>query len=293
MHRLTRKTLFITLLFALFVSGCNLFSTGPSAVVKKIMADGWKGDVEAMVKPWSRKAIEEEGADQIRKNAVSFAKIQENARSSGEDMRVEKVRETIQGDRARVFFLYRDAKGHDSVGLGFALLKEDGAWKLYRPLDVGEEDEPFDSSFAPKKSARDTVGTEPDASPEQILIAPPPPPAPDNSNRKTATNSNSPATTNNNAPVSGGLLNSKAISLPKPAYPASAKAVKASGTVVVNVLVDENGNVMTADAVSGHPLLRSAAEQAARIAHFRPTLEGGQRVKVKGTVTYNFSAEGQ
>ena len=61
------------------------------------------------------------------------------------------------------------------------------------------------------------------------------------------------------APISGGVLNGKAISLPKPAYPPIARAAHASGTVVVQVLIDENGNVISARAVSGHPLLQAVA----------------------------------
>src|ERR1044071_5132745 len=48
------------------------------------------------------------------------------------------------------------------------------------------------------------------------------------------------------APISGGVLNGKAISLPKPAYPPIARAARASGTVVVQVVIDENGNVVSA-----------------------------------------------
>src|SRR6476659_5299406 len=48
------------------------------------------------------------------------------------------------------------------------------------------------------------------------------------------------------APISGGVLNGKAISLPKPGYPAIAKAAHASGTVVVQVVIDENGSVISA-----------------------------------------------
>jgi TonB family protein len=91
--------------------------------------------------------------------------------------------------------------------------------------------------------------------------------------------------------VSGGVLNGKAISLPKPAYPRAAKAVNASGTVVVQVLIDEDGKVLTANAVSGHPLLRAAAVAAARGAKFSPTRLGGNPVKVSGVITYNFVAE--
>jgi len=88
--------------------------------------------------------------------------------------------------------------------------------------------------------------------------------------------------------ISGGVLNGKAISLPKPPYPPAARAVRASGAVSVQVLIDEQGRVVSASAASGHPLLRAAAEQAARGARFSPTLLSGQPVKVSGIITYNF-----
>lgn len=88
--------------------------------------------------------------------------------------------------------------------------------------------------------------------------------------------------------VSKGVVNGNAVSLPKPAYPAAAKAVNASGTVSVQVTIDENGNVISAKAVSGHPLLQAAAVEAARQAKFRPTLLEGQPVKVTGIIVYNF-----
>jgi protein TonB len=108
----------------------------------------------------------------------------------------------------------------------------------------------------------------------------PPPSAPGARNR------NSPK-----APISGGVLNGKATSLPKPAYPAIARAAHASGTVTVQVTVDESGKVISARAVSGHPLLQAAAVQAAYGARFSPTLLSGQPVKVTGVLTYNFVAE--
>ena len=88
--------------------------------------------------------------------------------------------------------------------------------------------------------------------------------------------------------VSGGVLNSRAISLPKPEYPEIARAANVSGLVNVEVTVDVKGNVVAASAVSGHPLLRAAAVNAARNAKFTPTLLGGQPVKVTGVITYNF-----
>jgi len=59
----------------------------------------------------------------------------------------------------------------------------------------------------------------------------------------------------------------------------------------VQVVVDENGNVVSASAVSGHPLLRQSAEQSARQAKFSPTLLGGKPVKVSGIIVYNFVSE--
>jgi len=88
--------------------------------------------------------------------------------------------------------------------------------------------------------------------------------------------------------ISGGVLNGKATSLPKPPYPAAARAVRASGAVNVQVTISESGSVVSASAVSGHPLLRQAAEQAARGARFAPTLLSGQPVSVTGVIVYNF-----
>ncbi len=88
--------------------------------------------------------------------------------------------------------------------------------------------------------------------------------------------------------ISGGVLNGKATSLPKPPYPAAARAVRASGAVNVQVTISESGSVVSASAVSGHPLLRQAAEQAARQARFAPTTLSGQAVSVTGVIVYNF-----
>jgi TonB family protein len=90
--------------------------------------------------------------------------------------------------------------------------------------------------------------------------------------------------------INGGVINGKALSLPKPEYPPAALAVKASGAVNVQVTIDEEGTVVSAAAVSGHPLLRQAAEQAARQAKFSPTKLSGQPVKVTGVIVYNFVA---
>ncbi len=88
--------------------------------------------------------------------------------------------------------------------------------------------------------------------------------------------------------ISKGVVNGQAISLPKPAYPASARAVGAKGSVSVAIVISESGSVISASAVSGHPLLKQAAVSAAQRARFRPTLLSGQPVEVSGVIVYNF-----
>jgi TonB family protein len=91
--------------------------------------------------------------------------------------------------------------------------------------------------------------------------------------------------------VSGGVVNSKATNLVTPNYPAAARAVRAAGAVNVQVTISETGSVISANAVSGHPLLRGAAEAAARASRFSPTLLSGQPVKVTGVIVYNFKGQ--
>ncbi len=110
---------------------------------------------------------------------------------------------------------------------------------------------------------------------------PPPPPAPKPSPEKPKVPSI----------VSGGVVNGKASNLVKPPYPPAAKAVRASGAVNVQVTIDESGNVISASATSGHPLLRPAAVQAARASKFTPTQLSGQPVKVTGVIVFNFVAQ--
>ena len=89
-------------------------------------------------------------------------------------------------------------------------------------------------------------------------------------------------------PIEGGVLNSKATSLPKPVYTEEMKRVKAKGRVTVRVVVDENGKVISAQAIDGPLPLRESAEAAARQALFDPTVKDGITVKVAGTLTYDF-----
>ncbi len=115
------------------------------------------------------------------------------------------------------------------------------------------------------------------SAPQKVNIAeepPPPPPKP-----------------TPHAPISGGVLNGKAVHLVIPPYPAIARSAHASGAVNVQVLIDENGNVISARAMSGHPLLQAAAVAAARASKFTPTKLSGQPVKVNGVIVYNFTQQ--
>ena len=81
------------------------------------------------------------------------------------------------------------------------------------------------------------------------------------------------------------MLNQKAIYMPQPEVPSG----EASGVVLVQVLIDEQGSVIDARPVSGPQHLQAAAVNAARLARFAPTLMMGEPVKVSGTLSYNFA----
>ena len=87
---------------------------------------------------------------------------------------------------------------------------------------------------------------------------------------------------------SGGVLQGSATRRVEPAYPPLAKTARVSGPVVVEITVDETGKVISARGISGHPLLKPAAEAAARGWEFTPTSLQGTPVKVIGTITFNF-----
>ena len=89
--------------------------------------------------------------------------------------------------------------------------------------------------------------------------------------------------------IPGGVINGKAISLPKPDYPYDLmNRSRPEGAVHVDVLINESGDVISAGAVDGDPLLQEVSRKAACKAKFSPTQLSGVPVKVSGIVTYNF-----
>ncbi|HEX8149480.1 MAG TPA: cytochrome c oxidase assembly factor Coa1 family protein [Pyrinomonadaceae bacterium] len=165
----------------------------------------------------------------------------------------------------------------------------DGAW-MYERLDLaagGETTSLLDRNVVqPPPGSEVDVEEDADGSNGDAAEG-----APDDSGEETAADDEAETGGTPGLVVSGGLLDGKAVSKPQPPYPALAKAARASGLVTVQVTVDETGGVVAAAAVSGHPFLRAAAEQAARNAKFSPTLLAGKPARVKGVLTYNFVLE--
>ena len=150
--------------------------------------------------------------------------------------------------------------------------------------------EEFLSSFVlPEKGA--TVAAAPSVSSEGPVVAPT-----DSATAKPAANeepkpdeAQRPGTDpGKRGPISAGVLNGKAISLPKPDYPPDAKAAGAEGVVVIQVTIDEQGNVAEARAISGPKQLQDVSVNAALQAKFSPTLLSGEPVRVTGVIVYNF-----
>ena len=94
------------------------------------------------------------------------------------------------------------------------------------------------------------------------------------------------STENEELIISLGMLDMRVVEKPAPAYPVLVKAARLRGRTIVEVLIDERGNVVRAEVQSGHPVLRGAVVAAAKRAKFRPTLVNGRRVKVSGLLTY-------
>ncbi len=131
-------------------------------------------------------------------------------------------------------------------------------------------------------------GGTPGGTPGGAGDAPPPPPPPKPDPPPDPTPKPEPPKKIN---VSGGVLQGSALKKVQPPYPPIAKAARAAGAVAVQVTISEEGRVIGADVVSGHPLLREAALQAARQWVFKPTELSGVPVKVQGILTFNFTLQ--
>lgn len=89
--------------------------------------------------------------------------------------------------------------------------------------------------------------------------------------------------------VRAGVITGRAISRVEPAYPLEAREQRVTGQVTVRIIVNENGRVIHACAVSGHRLLLRASEQSAYRWRFTPTQMEGRPVRTTGSISFNFS----
>src|SRR5262249_10923855 len=87
---------------------------------------------------------------------------------------------------------------------------------------------------------------------------------------------------------SEGLIRGNAIERPLPEYPAEAKKAGIEGDVVIELLINEEGNVAHARIKEGPQELQAAALAAVKNWKFRPTLLNGNPMKVCGVVTFRF-----
>jgi periplasmic protein TonB len=74
----------------------------------------------------------------------------------------------------------------------------------------------------------------------------------------------------------------------QPEYPPVAKSAHVEGTVVIDAVIDKNGNVMSEHAVSGPGLLIPAALNAVHQWKYSPTYLNGQPVDLAMQVTVDF-----
>jgi hypothetical protein len=162
----------------------------PTGTVRSFLTAAQKGDVDGMTNLFSKKAIEKSGIDKIRSNNESFADLNQKASSSSGNYQMDELKEKRDGDTARVSFVYRNDNRTDSVKLVFDLSKEGGVWKID---DIGGAEKELESSDPVQSSAKPAE--------------PPPLPAPQTGSpegTKTIPRAD-------RAPISGGVLNSKAI----------------------------------------------------------------------------------
>jgi TonB family protein len=86
-----------------------------------------------------------------------------------------------------------------------------------------------------------------------------------------------------------GSVQNKALFLPKPIYPDDARRLGIEGVVRVQVKINEQGFVVDASMLSGDPLLKTFAEDAASKSKFRPLLDNsGRAISSEGVLSYSF-----
>ncbi|MFZ0771983.1 MAG: energy transducer TonB [Candidatus Sulfotelmatobacter sp.] len=88
--------------------------------------------------------------------------------------------------------------------------------------------------------------------------------------------------------VSSGVSQGLLIARVQPEYPEAARKERIEGTVVLKTMIDSNGYVEDVSAISGHPMLVSAAVDAVKRWKYKPYLLNGQPVRVETVVSVAF-----
>jgi protein TonB len=226
------------------------------------------------------RAIESEDWDTFRNLAAGelmrdLDEVQEGVpaiRSAGGIDSINIQKEDVTGDTATVLYEIEWRNGATEEYY-MRMVKENGVWKVNNMSAIVPPEMPV------------------------ITPPPPPPPLPDSANTNSSStsiessrnvNAGSKPPTPTIIRKSGGVLAGEATRRVEPPYPPLARAARVEGAVVVELTIDERGSVTSARALSGHPLLKDAAVNAARQWTFKPTVLSGTPVKVVGTITFNF-----
>jgi len=88
--------------------------------------------------------------------------------------------------------------------------------------------------------------------------------------------------------ISQGVTKGLCIHRVEPAYPALARAARVQGDVILQAIIDKDGNIKDLQLISGHPMLVPSAIEAVKQWRYKPYQLNGSPVEVETTVTVIF-----
>jgi protein TonB len=92
--------------------------------------------------------------------------------------------------------------------------------------------------------------------------------------------------------VSQGVTEGLLLHGPKPTYPALAKQARIQGHVILQAIINKQGQVENLRLISGHPMLAPSAIEAVKQWKYKPYMLNNEPVEVETTVDVNFSLSG-
>jgi len=190
----------------------------------------------------------------------------------------------------------------------FALLEENirhfySGWKQIYRLSSGKAAEPV-SAKASAVSAG-SVESRPSGASQQAVSSAPVDPGAVSASRSTiaastapsqaaaaSSKASSPGAKSRSVKIGAGTASGLLVKKVPPSYPLAAKLVRLEGTVVVRAVIEKTGDVAEVYALSGPPILESAAVDAVKQWQYRPYLQNGQPVDVETTIEVVFALDG-